>query len=258
MNRPGAASASKWLRWYRKVPEPRLRLVCLPHAGGAASVFRSWPQWLPDDVEVIGVCYPGRQDRLLEPCIDEMGVMTTRIADVLQPWAGGPLALFGHSMGASVAHEVALRLEQRTGAPPTRLFVSGQLPPHRVTPRGVHRRDDDGIMEEVRRLGDPDAGEVLDDPDLRELVMPAIRADFRLIGTYLPRRVPPLGAPVTAYVGADDAQVPVEGLKEWAKTTSTGRFDHRVYPGGHFYLLQDPESVVRDVADHLTAASVAD
>ncbi|MEU5365836.1 alpha/beta fold hydrolase [Streptomyces sp. NPDC005925] len=256
MNQPADAGPSRWLRWYRKAARPRMRLVCLPHAGGAASMFRDWPQWLPEDVEVIGVCYPGRQDRVLEPCIDEMGVLSTRIADVLQCYAGERLALFGHSMGASVAYEVALRLQQRTGrAPVGRLFVSGQLPPHRVTPDDVHLRGDDAIQETVRGLGDPNADAVLDDPDLRELVMPAIRADFRLIGTYLPRPATALDTSVTAYAGADDEDVPAEGLKEWAATTAPGRFDHRVYPGGHFYLLDEPEVLVRDLADHLAAAS---
>ncbi|WP_326609082.1 alpha/beta fold hydrolase [Streptomyces scopuliridis] len=257
MNRPADVSPLKWLRWYRKAAEPRLRLVCFPHAGGAASVFRDWPRWLPEDIEVIGVCYPGRQDRVMEPCVDEMGALTTRIADALQGYAGGRLAFFGHSMGASVAYEVALRLQQRTGSPLAWLFVSGQLPSHRVVPKNVYRRGDDAIVDEVRRLGDPDAGTVLDDPDLRELVLPAIRADFHLIGTYLPRPVSPLATPVTAYVGDGDEEVPVEGLREWAAATATGRFDHRVYPGGHFYLLEDPEALVRDLAGHLTTASVA-
>jgi pyochelin biosynthesis protein PchC len=257
VNGPDAVRPMRWLRWYRKVAEPRLRLVCFPHAGGAASMFRDWPRWLPDDIEVIGVCYPGRQDRVLEPCIDEMGALTTAVADVLQCYAGGRLALFGHSMGASVAYEVALRLQQRTGSPSAWLFVSGQRPPHRVAPKNVHLSGDDAIVAEVRRLGDPDADTVLDDPDLRDLVLPAIRADFRLIGTYFPRPASPLATPVTAYVGDSDEEVPVESLREWAATTATGRFDHRVYPGGHFYLLADPEALVRDLAGHLTAASVA-
>ena len=251
------AAPVRWLRWFRKVERPRLRLVCFPHAGGAASVFRDWPRWLPGDVDVIGVCYPGRQDRVLEPCIAEMGVLTTQLADVLRCYAGGNLALFGHSMGASVAYEVALRLHQRGAAPLARLFVSGQLPPHRVLPKDLHLRGDDAILAEVRKLGDPTADAVLDDPDLRELVLPAIRADFRLIGTYLPRPVTPLPTPVTAYVGDADEDVPVEALRAWADATTTGRFGHRVYPGGHFYLLDETEDLVRDVADQLTAAAVS-
>lgn len=256
MSAAATAGPARWLRWYRKAAKPRLRLVCFPHAGGAASVFRDWPRWLPEDVEVIGVCYPGRQDRVLEPCITEMGLLTTQIADVLRCYAGGQLALFGHSMGASVAYEVALRLQRRGAAPLARLFVSGQLPPHRVVPRDLHLRGDGAILEEVRKLGDPTAETVLDDPDLRELVLPAIRADFRLIGTYLPRPVTPLATPVTAYVGEDDEDVPVDELRTWAEATATGRFDHRVYPGGHFYLLDETEKLVRDLADQLTATAV--
>ncbi|MDT0270074.1 thioesterase domain-containing protein [Streptomyces sp. DSM 44915] len=251
MNGTPDARPDRWLRWYRRVATPRLRLVCLPHAGGAPSLFRDWSAGLPADVEVVAVCYPGRQDRLAEPCVDDMGVLSTVIADVLLPYHGPRLALFGHSMGASVAYEVALRLQQRTDTGVAGLFVSGQLPPHRVVPSDVHRQGDDAILAAVRQLGDPGAEAVLADPDLRELVLPAIRADFRLIGGYQPRPVTPLRGPVAAYAGADDPDVPAAGLREWAAATADGPFHHRTLPGNHFYLIPGAAPLLADLSERL-------
>src|SRR5689334_14969295 len=98
--------SSRWFRRYRRVTDPRLRLVCFPHAGGSASAYRSWAALLPSDVDMLAVQYPGRQDRLAEPCLVAMEQLTDAIVTALAPLCDRPLALFGHSMGASLAHEV--------------------------------------------------------------------------------------------------------------------------------------------------------
>ncbi|MGX5187775.1 alpha/beta fold hydrolase [Streptomyces avermitilis] len=92
---------SRWLKTFRRVTRPRCRLVCAPHAGGTAQAYRTWPAGLPTDVEVHGVQYPGRQDRLGEAPPASMDDLVGPVADALEPFLGEPLALFGHSMGAA-------------------------------------------------------------------------------------------------------------------------------------------------------------
>jgi pyochelin biosynthetic protein PchC len=104
----------------------------------------------------------------------------------------------------------------------------------------------------VRRLGAYET-EVFDDPDLRELVMPALRADFRIVRDYRPTRGGVVDAPVAAYVGDADRDVPEADVRAWAEVTSSG-FTHRVLPGGHFYLLDQEAELLRDVASHLPDA----
>src|SRR5205814_8095171 len=91
----------RWFRRYRPVPECRLRLVCFPHAGGSASAYRSWPDSLPGDIELLAVRYPGRQDRLREPCLTSVAELADAVTGALTPYLDRPVALFGHSMGAS-------------------------------------------------------------------------------------------------------------------------------------------------------------
>ncbi|MET9657660.1 thioesterase domain-containing protein [Streptomyces sp. NPDC006510] len=245
-----------WFRRFRRVAQPRLRLVCLPHAGGAASMFRTWPQWLPEDVELLGACYPGRQDRLGDPCVTEMGVLADALTGALLPLAERPLALFGHSMGASVAFEVAHRLEHRHGVVPGVVFVSGQQPPARYRNSRAHLRGDEGLLAEVDRLGG-DGTRFLDSPEMRELLMPAIRGDFALMGNYRPEPGLRIGAPVEAWVGDADCDVTVEETRAWAEAT-TGPFGFRVFSGDHFYLTSGTEELARRINERLalTAAAV--
>jgi pyochelin biosynthetic protein PchC len=244
-----APDTAHWFRRFRPVARPRARLICLPHAGGGASTYRTWPDRLPADVELLAVRYPGRQDRLLEDCVEQMDVLADQITTALGSYLTQPLALFGHSMGASVAYEVAVRLEQRHGHRLGALLLSGQTPPHRARSRDVHLRGDDAVIAEVRRLGQADVAS-LDHPDLRELALPALRADFRLLGTYRRETLHVLSAPVTAYVGTADVDVPAESVARWADVTSAG-FTMRTFPGDHFYLVDAEADLVADVVGRI-------
>lgn len=248
-----APVASRWFRRHPAAIGPRLRLVCLPHAGGAASYFHSWGDAFGADVEVLAARYPGRQDRIAEPFLDGMGALADAVAAALTPFLDRPLALFGHSMGASLAYEVALRLERRHGVRPVGLFVSGREAPHRVTPRDVHLRGDDELIAEVYRLGGAD-GELLEDPGLRELVLPAIRSDFKVAGTYRAPAPAPVGCPVVAYVGDRDPQVDVGEMALWSEV-ATGGFSLKVFPGGHFYLDPERDALIRDLTGRIGVAS---
>jgi pyochelin biosynthetic protein PchC len=250
MTETNGSRSGAWFRCYRPHPGARQRLVCLPHAGGSASFFRRWHDAMPESVELHVVQYPGREDRLGERCIDDMGVLADEITRALRPLLGRPAALFGHSMGAAVAHEVARRLEAEHGFVPARLFVSGRPAPHRATPGAIHLQGDEGLLADVRRLGGT-RGAVLDDPDLRDLVLPAIRSDYRLIERYRPEaggRL--LHAPVVAYRGDRDPDVDRDEAAAWAETT-TGGFELRELPGDHFYLVDRRDELIGDVLARL-------
>ncbi|MFJ5673679.1 thioesterase II family protein [Streptomyces sp. NPDC093097] len=234
-----------WVRRFRPASDPRLRLVCFPHAGGAASFYRTWPQWLAPDVEVGAVCYPGREERIAEPCIDRMAELADRIAAALVPWLDRPLVFFGHSMGASVAHEVALRLEARFGQVVQRLIVSARAAPSHLRPTGVSSWSDEELLAHLRALGGSFSA-ALDHPDLRDLMLPIIRSDYRLVDGYEPYAPPLLSAPVTGYLGAEDPHVTEEDMRAWAATTRAGH-TLTVLPGDHFYLMPQAARVVTEI-----------
>ncbi|WP_336213795.1 thioesterase II family protein [Nonomuraea sp. LPB2021202275-12-8] len=235
----------QWLRPLRVQDVPRLRLVCFPHAGGAAGFFKTWGTRLPDGVELYGVQYPGRQDRLREPPATTMDELAGPAADVLEPMSEVPLALFGHSMGAAVAHETARRLEAVLDGPLAGLIVSGRPAPDRLHRTDVHLGGEQALLEDLRRLGGT-SEEVLDDPALRELILPTLAADYRMIETYRPRDLTPIRTPVCACVSDADPEVEPDEAAAWERHT-TGPFRLRLFPGDHFYLVPQQDELVQQV-----------
>nr|WSW43255.1 alpha/beta fold hydrolase [Streptomyces sp. NBC_01001] len=244
-----AGLASRWIRRHLPVANPRIRLLCFPHAGGTASFFRSWPKHFPADVEVLSLRYPGREDRLNEAFIDAMDPLVDAVTDTLVPLLDRPLAFFGHSMGASVAHEVAVRLESRHDFRLHRLLVSARPAPHLLGTYRLHLEDDESLAADVRRL-DKNSSGILTDPDLRELVLPAIRADYRLVGTYQPRGIEKIKSPIVAYAGDTDPEVSFADVQGWNAVSPDG-FRFRAFQGDHFYLVPHEKALVTDVVQQL-------
>jgi len=238
-------SAGEWLRVWRPVARPRLRLLCLPHAGGTASFFRHWVEHVPADVELIAVQYPGRQDRLDEACIEHMDALADQVAEAVTGLLDRPVAVFGHSMGASVAYEVTVRLEGRHNVSPVQLFTSGRQAPHRQVTEDIAHLSDDELVDTIRGLGEVDRG-ILDNHDLREFILPPLRADYRLILGYRPEQPLQVAAPITAYVGLSDPGCPIEGARAWSELT-TGGFNLRIFPGDHFFPVTAATEILRDL-----------
>jgi len=248
----------RWIRRFRDDDRCGTKLVCFPHAGAGAGAYRTWSQGLPPDLGVLAIRYPGREDRFSDPFLPSLEALADDIAEVLGGLAGQRLVLFGHSMGASVAHEVALRLQDR-GTPPAALCVSGRRPPHLLAGRQMISGTDDEIIAHVVSF-DASCAEVFADPSLREIVLPAVRADYGLTDDYRGGPRPLLDCPVYACTGDEDPEVTPAQMHGWADTTS-GPFQLRVLPGGHFYLRAEEATLLADlsaVAAGAPAALVSD
>jgi pyochelin biosynthesis protein PchC len=239
-----------WINRFHPAPEGTPRLVCFPHAGGSSSFYHPVSQALHPDVDVLALQYPGRQDRRLEEPVRDIHALADLVTAALRPWSSGPLAFFGHSMGAILAYEVALRLQQENGTGPDVLFASGRRAPSTTRVEGVHKRDDDGVVRELKKLAGTEAA-LLADEELMRMILPAIRADYEAIETYAPRPGPRLTCPVTVLVGDNDPQVTLAEAQTWQDHT-TGPFDMKTFTGGHFYLTAHQREVIALIRDRLT------
>ncbi|SCF34325.1 Surfactin synthase thioesterase subunit [Micromonospora purpureochromogenes] len=243
-----------WIRRFHPAPDAPTRLVCFAHAGGSASYFYPVSQALSPGLDVLAVQYPGRQDRRAEPAFEDVPRLVDALVDEVAVWADRPLALFGHSLGATVAFEVARRLQAR-GTEVSALFASGRRAPSRHRPAWVHEGDDDALISEMLKLEGTDA-QMLTDPELVRMVLPALRADYRAAETYRYQPGPPLTCPVYALTGDADPQVDVPDAESWRGHT-TGPFALHVFSGGHFYLNRHAPQVLALIRRHAADGVVA-
>jgi medium-chain acyl-[acyl-carrier-protein] hydrolase len=240
-----------WTLFARRVPTARVRLLCFPFAGGGASAYRAWPDALAPEVEVWPVQLPGRENRLSEPAARDLGALAETLAGVFAPHLTGPYALFGHSMGAMVAFELARRLRVEGGPEPVHLFVSAHAAPQLPVHLPVHDLPPHLFLE-VLRAYNGTASSVLEHSELLQLLLPNLRADFALFETYRYREEAPLQCPLSVLGGVDDSSVPVERLRPWERHT-TGRSRLRMLPGNHFFLQSASSLVIRAIREDLRA-----
>ncbi len=244
---------SPWIQYRQPKSEARLRLFCFPYAGGSASVFRSWSEGLPPQIEIWPVQLPGRERRLSERPFERLDPLVEALMEALLPYLTPPYAFFGHSMGALLSFELTRALRNAgVSTDPLRLCVSAhrapQLPP---TYPPVHDLPEPLLVRELRRLkGTPE--EVLQHPELLQLLLPLLRADFAVCETYTYTHQAPLACPITAFGGLRDEHVPREALEAWRDQTHSS-FGIHCFDGGHFFLKEQQEPLLRILARDLLA-----
>jgi surfactin synthase thioesterase subunit len=246
-----------WCRRYRPSRNATARLVCLPHAGGSAPFFLPVSAELSPWADVVAIQYPGRQDRRAEPPIDDIAVLADHVSGILERQPPLPLSIFGHSMGAVLGFEVARRLEAsgREGAVPVRLFASGRRAPSTHRDERVHLRDDAGVIAEVRALNGT-ASSLLGDDEIMRAALPSLRADYRAAETYTCAADIKVNCPITVLTGDSDPKTTLEEAKAWAGHTR-GSFDLRVFTGGHFFLTDHVDGIIKIIAQQLGVAGRA-
>ncbi|MBY8843595.1 thioesterase II family protein [Streptomyces sp. SP2-10] len=243
-----------WIHRFHAAPRDTApTLVCFPHAGGSASYFRPLAGALGPVAEVLSVQYPGRQDRLSEEPITSIPRLADEILTVLESLPRRRLVLFGHSMGACVAFEVARRIERGSSLELLGLVASGRTAPPTLRDTKVRHMDDDGVIAEIRRLNGTDDRLLLDD-DIIRMIMPAIRGDYLAVESYRYEPGPALRSPISVLVGDQDPQVSVTEAEEWRDQTEGG-FTLRTFPGGHFYLAEQKAQVARALTEDLARFS---
>lgn len=240
---------ANWIIQPLRRQKAQIRLFCFPYAGGGASSYRTWPKELPPQVETYLVQLPGRENRLKEEPMTNLGILAPKVAATLIPYLDMPFAFFGHSLGALIAFEVArILINQRYS--PIHLLVSGRRAPHLCTNKPtISHLPDQEFKDEIRRMnGTPE--QVLQHKELMDLLLPILRADFFMHETYRYVDSDPLFCPITAFGGFQDQEVDKEALSAWQVHT-TGPFELCMFPGGHFFLHTHPAFFLRVLAQKL-------
>lgn len=250
-----SASLSRAFPARKLRPSAKVRLVCFPYAGGGASVFRNWQAQIPGDIEVCAFEPPGRETRFRDPiCTTFDELVGGAVSAILGGLCDKPIALFGHSLGARVAFEVARRIAATQPGQPLCLIASGTRGPG-VVPRDapIHALPHAEFVAKLRELeGTPTA--VLENPELLEIYEPILRADFMLSETYRYEPGSVVTCPVSAYGGIEDKSVTSDDVGRWREIAG-GSFAMRRFPGNHFFLHKVQATLLEAVARDVFAAS---
>lgn len=227
-----ATGSSRWFGRASRQPESACVLFCLPYSGGGASMYYGWQRLFGPRVEVAPIHLPGREDRLGEPISHPAEALAAAVAGR----ADRPYAIYGHSMGAWLGFEVIRALRRQRARLPLRFYPAACLPPDVTWPLtgcADLPDDDDFLNVLVERLNAP--AEPWAIPELREALLPVLRADFAWIAGYRYQAEPPLAVPVVGLAGADDAEAGPSPMLGWSRHTCES-FRLCTFPGDHFFL----------------------
>jgi surfactin synthase thioesterase subunit/acyl carrier protein len=253
-----------WLVFPRPNPLAKVRLFCFPYAGGNAAVYRPWAERLRPDIELVAVDPPGRAARVHERPIDDFDRFFDALLPVMARCTDRPMAFYGHCLGGITLYEAARRLRAQRGFELRHVFVSSSRTPRRLARVGrfeedllarlltlprydpftpAHDQTDEVFAELIRRFNIGASEEFLANDELKRLLMPAIRAEFRMASRYRFRADAPWDAPVTCFVGAEDPYVTREDALAWSECTRSA-FKLHLREGDHFLVVDDSEFIV--------------
>jgi medium-chain acyl-[acyl-carrier-protein] hydrolase len=249
------ADSALWIRRPRPQPDAAARLFCFSCAGGTAALYQPWAADMRGAIEVCAIEMPGRGVRLREPPLTSVHDAVGGIADALEPELDRPYALFGHSLGALMAFEVAHELRRRGAPAPLLLFASARRAPHLSKRTGMlHMLTDAGLAGYLRELNGTPAG-ILADAEVMALVLPVVRADLAADETYVVPDRPLLDIPIHAFGGTTDPTLLVEELTAWGLHT-LAEATVTIFPGDHFFIKTARRDVINWVAGALAAAGM--
>jgi acyl transferase domain-containing protein/surfactin synthase thioesterase subunit/acyl carrier protein len=257
------AVAGRWLVTAAPRAAPRLRLFCFPFAGGGSAVYHSWAQSLDPTIEVVAIEPPGRLGRINEKPIADIDEFVTELTTEMRDVLDRPFAFFGHCLGGLTMYETARRLIHTTGSRPIHLFASGARPPDRILDLGrfeerltqdlikladfriklpPYAQPDDVFAELVRHFNIQATEQLLGNRELRQLVLPVVRAEFAMALNYDFVEEPPWDIPITCFAGLDDPYVTRDHALGWGRFTNS-RLQVHIRQVAHFAVVDDVDFI---------------
>jgi cytochrome P450/surfactin synthase thioesterase subunit len=243
------APVSSSTSWLRRAPfhrGTRCLLVCFPHAGGGVLSFNGWSRWLPDWLSLVRAQLPGRDGLAAIAPIEQAEAFAPRYLTALRQLGNHPVILYGHSLGAILAFDLARGMRRLGYRPPIALCVSGRRAPSLALSHApLWSMPDDTLIALMRRMGGPMV-DVFDNPRWRNNVFPLMRADLAASDRYRYVAEAPLDCPIVAFHGVDDPVVKEPEVIAWGAETAC---DFRLIPlaGRHFFEVAEQQRMVETI-----------
>jgi surfactin synthase thioesterase subunit len=248
----GPAATGALTPYLNAAPDPRapMRLLCLHHAGGGASLFGSWQQALGPSVSVLPVQLPGRERRVREPRLTAMTDVVRELAEQLGPHLDAPHVFYGHSMGALISVNL-IRFRIAAGQRPPEALIVGACNPPDLPPVSAGAAD---LPRDLLVQWLLDAGGMspmmLKYPDWVEAAAALLRDDFQVCNSHVPELREPLRLPILAYAGQSDPLLAAEAMAGWARHCDAA-FELRTVSGGHLFIRDSPRQFLDSLGSDL-------
>jgi len=246
------ANSNNWITTLNPRPEARCRLYCLPHAGGGAALFRTWPEGLPADVEVCPIQLPGREMRFTEPRFTSITRLVQTLAPLILPHLQKPFAVFGYSMGALIGFELIRELRRLHAPAPRRLLIAARQAPQLVaTHPPLHKLPDTDFFEALHRRYGGIPAAALNNQEIRNIYIPLLKADVEMIETYRYHPEPPLACPISVFGGRSDSIAEAD-LRAWQQQSSRSVYV-QIMEGSHFFMHTAQADLLAVISRQLSA-----
>lgn len=247
--------STRWVRTLRKASkEPRIRLICLPYAGGGTGLFRTWSEGIGDNIELVSVVLPGRGSRISEPSYDAWEPLLSDAFAALSPYLSEPHAFYGHSFGGRVAYELAQMAKTEHDGLTRHLFISGCRYPGSPQSRPyLHQLPEEDFLAALRNTyGVP--RELVDDEMMMKRMLPALRSDIKLAELWDDWNAERLRVPITAIYGRDDLIDNWMSMRSWFAYSEVG-CELIEIPGGHFLTDMNSRQLLQIIDARLGSES---
>jgi len=243
---------SPWFTHYGYSPQGKMRVFAFPYSGAGVSAYHQWAEaFQQQKIDFIGVQAPGRENRLQEAPMQDLSLMVKHLVLTIKPLTDKPFVFFGHSLGALVAFELARALRKYKLPLPAHLFVSAFRSPELPnTNKALHQLDDEAFIAGIREY-DNTPEDVLSNKALMQMLLPMIRADFRMNETYQYQEASPLPIPITVFKGDNDHFSKKEQMSNWQQHTIAD-FNEITYQGGHFFLNEHKAAMSKEIVNAFT------
>ncbi len=216
----------------------KIKLFCFSFSGGSATIYNKWRPFLSQYIELIPIELPGRGTRIDEPLNNSMNEVINDVFNKIRNnISDGRYALLGHSMGATIAYELAYKIRRERYPDPDHIFFSGIGAPNNECRNDdfLHLLTDEQLKKEIMNLGGT-SNEVFDHPELLDILLPILRNDLKIVETYecnLESNVYENG--ITIFVGKED-KISAENIFMWKYNTKK-LCSIYCFPGNHFFIF---------------------
>lgn len=234
----------------------KIKLYCIPYAGGSAVLYSKWKNLLPDWLELRPLELAGRGVRINEPFYADVNEAVNDLFSMVRDEIEtSEYVIFGHSMGAMLCYELAQKISRESTNQPLHLFFSGRTAPHIAVSeeKKYHLLDADEFKRKVKSLGGTPP-EFFDHPELMELFLPLLRNDFRLASTdNMLDQINPFDSKISVLLGKEE-DMTAKQAHEW-RFHSLDRCTLYYFNGGHFFINDHFTEIVELIQNVLQSSS---